>query len=105
MKHYKAKCLWLQAPQIYYIALNMAPSSFTSSELSEVSGTYINHISVLHHFSTVTHLYLDPNTHEHVTDKLELYMFWDYCNICSLAQKASGSAWRQVSKFQPSDLG
>ena len=101
MKHYKAKCLWLQAPQIYYIALNTAPSSFTSSELSQVSGTYINHISVLHHFSTVTHLCLDPNTHEHVTDKLELYMYGDY----SLAQKASGSAWRQVSKFQPSDLG
>lgn len=53
MKHHRVKCLWLQDPQVHYIAFNVVSSAFTSSELSQIPGTNINH--------EATHLYLDPN--------------------------------------------
>lgn len=43
MKHHMVKYLWLQDPQVYYIAFNVVSSAFTSSELSQIPGTNINH--------------------------------------------------------------
>lgn len=53
MKHHRVKCLWLQDPQVHYIAFNVVSSAFTSSQLSQIPGTNINH--------EATHLCIDPN--------------------------------------------